>query len=144
MFVGRVILFLFLGDLVDAGLLRGVLAREAFRLFMPRCLEGVEEAGDLAWEFARMQLRGDEEKLWVSTWFKVSPMVSVRNIVYHAPFGFPIFEKLSDGRFLGEVFKIFYQLDVYRYDLSFKESPTKNLDTLLVSSCKPIHRTEQK
>ena len=108
-------------DLVDAGLLRGVLAREAFRLFMPRCLEGVEEAGDLAWEFARMQLRGDEEKLWVSTWFKVSPMVSVRNIVYHAPFGFPIFEKLSDGCFLGEVFKIFYQLDVYRYDLSFEE-----------------------
>jgi len=107
--------------LVDAGLLRGVLAREAFRLFMPRCLEGVEEAGDLAWEFARLQLRGDEEKLWVSTWFKVSPMVSIRNIVYFAPFGFPIFERLSGGRFLGEVFKIFYQLDVYRYDLSFEE-----------------------
>ncbi|MHA1581404.1 MAG: winged helix-turn-helix transcriptional regulator [Candidatus Baldrarchaeia archaeon] len=108
-------------ELVDAGLLRGVLAREAFRLFMPKCLEGVEEAGDLAWEFARLQLRGDEEKLWVSTWFKVSPKVFVKNIVYYAPFGFPIFEKLSGGRFLGEVFKIFRQLDVYRYDLSFEE-----------------------
>ncbi len=108
-------------ELVDAGLLRGVLAREAFRLFMPKCLEGVEEAGDLAWEFARLQLRGDEEKLWVSTWFKVSPKVFVKNIVYYAPFGFPIFEKLSGGRFLEEVFKIFRQLDVYRYDLSFEE-----------------------
>jgi len=107
--------------LVDAGLLRGVLAREAFRLFIPRCLEKVEEAGDLAWEFARMQLHGNEEKLWVSTWFKVSPQVSVKNVVYFAPFGFPIFERLSGGRFLGEVFKIFYQLDHYQYVLSFEE-----------------------
>jgi len=107
--------------LVGSGLLRGVLAREAFRLFMPRCLEGVEEAGDLAWEFARMQLHGDEEKLWVSTWFKVSPQVSVKNIVYFAPFGFPIFERLSGGRFLSEVFKIFRQLDRYQYVLSFEE-----------------------
>ena len=107
--------------LVGTGLLRGVLAREAFRLFMPKCLESVEEAGDLAWEFARLQLHGDEEKLWASTWFKVSPKVFVKNIVYYAPFGFPIFEKLSGGRFLGEVFKIFRQLDVYRYDLSFEE-----------------------
>lgn len=107
--------------LVDAGLLKGVLAREAFRLFMPKCLEGVEEAGDLAWEFARLQLRGDEERLWVSTWFKISSKAFVRNIVYYAPFGFPIFERLSGGRFLREVFNIFYQLDVYRYDLSFEE-----------------------
>lgn len=97
--------------LSEFALLKGILARDAFRLFIPKELLNIEQSADLAWEFARLQLRGEDRRKWINFWQDYTePLVIRPSILYYPPICYVQADKLSDGSFLSDIMVIFKEL----------------------------------
>jgi len=107
---------LYISNNVTEDVIRYILAREAFFSVLPSKLKNINEIYDLAWEFA-LELLGHSDK-WMNIWKKVSKKKRVSNIIYNPTKSFPIFYKITKGKFLSEIIDILLKPIQYAINLT--------------------------
>ena len=102
-------------------MIQGILAREAFNLFLPVNIKNLNPAKDLGWEFARLSLKPKNREKWVNLWKECSKELQVDSIKYDAPFDFPLYSEVTKGDFLKDILQNFRATQSISAQLTVKE-----------------------
>lgn len=102
-------------------LVRGLLALEAFRRFLPASISELPQAIDLAWSFAYSQMGKAERRKWKVIWRKVAKTIDLGDIIHQPVEAFTLLEEMKPQQGLAELVGIFYEIDRYHEKVDTKE-----------------------
>lgn len=122
-------------------LLDTVCYREMYSILLPQVVKAVPESGDLGLLCAYQHTNKNEHDQLLKLWQVVSPRRFYGDVVYNAPFSFPLFNRVTQGTFLGRVLPFFNELEPAITPLSSREY-VDLLETFMLNYASPLNEQE--
>ena len=122
-------------------LLDAVLYRELYSSLLPRVVRQVPESGDLGLLCGYQFLPEEEKTRFLRVWQVVSPRRFFGDIVYNAPFSFPLFNRVTEGAFLQRILPFLDELEPALTPLTTREY-IQLLETFMMNYASPLNEQE--
>ena len=122
-------------------LLRIVLYRELYTILLPPVVRGVRESGDLGLLCAYQHITENDRDQLLKLWQVVSPCQFFGDLVYNAPFSFPLFNRVTQGTFLRRILPFFDELEPGVTPLTSREY-VDLLETFMLNYASPLNEQE--
>ena len=122
-------------------LLNAVLYRELYSSLLPGVVRRVPESGDLGL-LCGYEFLSEEDKLrFLRIWQVLSPRRFFGDIVYNAPFSFPLFNRVTQGTFLKRVLPFLDELEPALTPLTTREY-IQLLESFMMNFASPLNEQE--
>ena len=122
-------------------LLETVLYREMYTILLPPVVKNVPETGDLGLLCAYQHTKDEDHSQLMKLWQVVSPRRFYSDVVYNAPFSFPLFNRVTQGTFLQRILPFFDELQPALTPLSSREY-VDLLETFMLNYISPLNEQE--
>ncbi|MFX1244364.1 MAG: hypothetical protein ACFE8F_05335 [Promethearchaeota archaeon] len=122
-------------------LLEAVLYRELYSSLLPSVVRAVPESGDLGLLCAYQFLPEADQTQFLKIWQVVSPRQFYGDIVYNAPFSFPLFNSVTQGTFLKRVLPYLDELEPAFTPLTSREY-IELIETFMMNYASPLNEQE--
>ena len=122
-------------------LLDAVLYRELYSSLLPTIVRRVPESGDLGLLCAYQFLSKKEKTRFLRLWQVVSPRQFFGDIVYNAPFSFPLFNRVTQGTFLQRILPFLDELEPAITPLTTREY-IQLLETFMMNYASSLNEQE--
>ena len=122
-------------------ILEAVIYRELYSSLLPGIVRQVPESGDLGL-LCGYQFFSEEEKMrFLRVWEVASPRRFFGDIVYNAPFSFPLFNRVTEGTFLQRILPFLDELEPALTPLTTREY-IQLLETFMMNYASPLNEQE--
>ncbi len=122
-------------------LLDTVLYREMYTVLLPPVVKSVPETGDLGLLCAYQHTKEKDQDQLLKLWQVVSPRQFYGDVVYNAPFSFPLFNRVTQRTFLQRILPFFDELLPALTPLSSREY-IDLLETFMLNYVSPLNEQE--
>ncbi len=122
-------------------LLETVLYREMYTTLLPPIVKSVAESGDLGILCAYHHTTETKLSQLLKLWQVVSPRQFFGDIIYNAPFSFPLFNRVTQGTFLKRILPYFDELEPAVTPLTSREY-VDLLETFMLNYASPLNEQE--
>jgi hypothetical protein len=122
-------------------LLDAVLYRELYSTLLPPVVRGVPETGDLGLLCGYLFLSDKDKTRFLRIWQVVSPRRFYGDIVYNAPFAFPLFNRVTQGTFLQRILPFLDELEPSITPLTTREY-IQLIETFMMNYASPLNEQE--